>query len=94
MNNTNTFLEVLADYQTRHNFGMSLGIMSKHLIISRLSNHLDNKELKEYLKPCLNLFQIIQVIQEKTQELVKVRTPEQIEEFKIQLNKLIKLAGL
>lgn len=92
--NNNTFLDILAHYQTKHNFSKKLGIMSKSAIITGLTQYLNTKELKPYLNKSYNLFQIIQVIQNKTQELKKPRTAEQIQEFELKLQRLIKMARL
>jgi len=93
-NRINTFLDVLADYQTRHNFGKKIGVLSKSALILGLSKHLEQPGLKKHLKECENMFQVIQVIQTKTQELKIKRTPLQIKEFETQLKRLIKMARL
>lgn len=90
----NNFLDVLADYQARHDFGKRFGVLAKVGAVKGLSNHLDQPNIKQQLNKCDNLYQMIQVIKDRTQELSKPRTQEQINEFKTQLERLIKIARL
>jgi hypothetical protein len=89
-----TINEVLNDYKKRHDFNKPLGTIAHGIACSKLAEHFENPKLKFDLKGCSNLTQFQNILAQKTDALTQERTPEEIQKFKSNFERLLKMARL
>lgn len=90
-----TFSDVIIKVKSKYDFNKPLGIMAKPAIIKALIEPLKARDdVKEMLKECITLNDILEVMSNTTNELITPRTEDQIHEFITQVDRLAKLARL
>ena len=88
----NTYFDVIGAFRPLHDFDKGLGQITRTLLIQRFAREYDMPSLKVDLKECLNLNQMINVIEQKTGILSKNRTDEELEDFEEVVQRIIKFA--
>lgn len=94
MENKTTFRPVVNEYLDKFDCNQKLGTLAKAGIIRHFASKVNNDRIKWQLQSCDNLVQMLNVIDQGTDYLKRDRSPQQMNDLRDSLNRIVKVAYL